>query len=151
AGGTSATQTFAITVNWVNQPPSFNKIADQNIIENARSQTVNFSGITISQVTNEPSRAMTFHVSNDNSNLFSVQPGVSANGTLTYTPAANAFGAANLTVYLTDDAGGTSATQNFAITVNWVNQPPTLNAIGNVNLVENWSLQTVNLSGITAG
>ena len=28
---------------------------------------------------------------------------------------------------------------------------PTLNPVGNIHLVENWSLQTVNLSGITTG
>src|SRR5208283_612402 len=50
--------------------------------------------------------------------------------------------------------GGTSnniVTQNFTVTVNAVNQPPTLNAISNLTLSKNAGLQTVNLSGITSG
>ena len=37
--------------------------------------------------------------------LFSAQPAVSPNGTLTYTPAANANGTAIVTVFVTDNGG----------------------------------------------
>ena len=49
---------------------------------------------------------------------------------LTYTPAANAFGTATITLDLKDNGGtanggvDTSAPQTFTITVNNVNQPP---------------------------
>src|SRR5208282_6316210 len=43
-----------------------------------------------------------------------------------------------------------SAIPTSPVVVN-TNQPPTLNAIGNVSVNENAGLQTVNLSGITAG
>src|SRR6185503_9506510 len=60
---------------------------------------------------------------------FSAQPSVSASGTLSYTPAANANGNATVTLTLTDDAnaGGpaiTTAAQTFTITVTAVNDAP---------------------------
>jgi hypothetical protein len=64
-----------------------------------------------------------FLVSNDNTNLFSAQPTISANGTLTYTPATGAVGTATVTVKAHDNGGGadTSAAQTFKINVtyNW--------------------------------
>ena len=64
---------------------------------------------------------MTFSVSNDNNALFSEQPAIAADGTLTYTPAADANGVATVTVSLSDDGGvdnggvDTSAEQTFTI------------------------------------
>ena len=48
---------------------------------------------------------MTFNVTNDNNALFSVQPAIASNGTLTFTPAPNAFGSATVTVSLSDNGG----------------------------------------------
>jgi hypothetical protein len=64
-------------------------------------------------------------------------------GTLTYTPAANANGSATVTVTLFDDGGtanggsDTSAPQTFTITVNPVNDRPTLSAIGVSSKINN--------------
>ena len=72
----------------------------------------------------EAAQILTFNVSNDNNPLFSVQPAVAANGTLTYTPAADTIGTATVTVELQDNGGtanggvDTSAQQTFTITVN---------------------------------
>jgi hypothetical protein len=74
----------------------------------------------------EAGQTVTFEVSNDNPSLFSAQPAVSANGTLSYTPAANACGVANVTVVAKDNGGtayggkDTSAACRFVITVNGV-------------------------------
>ena len=73
-------------------------------------------------------------------------------GKLTFAPVTNANGTATITVTVND--GGTSnniVTQTFTVTVNAVNQPPTLNAITNLTINENAGPQTVNLSGITSG
>ena len=73
---------------------------------------------------------MGFIVSNDNSSLFSVPPTISVNGTLSYTPAANASGSAVVTVRLQDNGGvsnggaDTSVPQTFTITVTPVNDAP---------------------------
>ena len=79
-------------------------------------------------------------------------------GTLNYTLAPLQSGTAVIAVTVTDDGstangGVDSFTQTFTVTVLPVNQPPTINPIQNPPPVdENTSaLQTVSLSGITAG
>jgi hypothetical protein len=63
-------------------------------------------------------------VSNNNSALFSQQPAISPNGTLTYTPAVHASGVATVTVVAKDNGGtdcsgnDTSAPCAFTITLN---------------------------------
>jgi hypothetical protein len=82
----------------------------------------------------ESAQTVTFLVSVDNTSLFAVHPAVSPNGTLTYTPAPNAFGVANVTVTARDDGGtanggvDTSAPQTFTVTVGPVNDPPSFTA-----------------------
>ena len=71
----------------------------------------------------ESGQTVQFLVSNDNAALFSVAPSIAANGTLTYTAAANANGVATVSVRLQDSGGtanggqDTSAVQTFTITV----------------------------------
>jgi hypothetical protein len=55
----------------------------------------------------EANQTVSFIVSNDNPSLFSAQPAVSPNGTLTYTPAVGHCGVAHVTV-LAQDSGGTA-------------------------------------------
>jgi hypothetical protein len=79
---------------------------------------------------NESSQTLNFIVTNSNNPLFSVQPAIAPNGTLTYTPTPNANGQATVTVQLHDDGGtanggvDTSALQSFTITVTPVNDLP---------------------------
>ncbi|MEQ2008635.1 MAG: Ig-like domain-containing protein, partial [Limisphaerales bacterium] len=79
----------------------------------------------------ESAQQVSFTVTNDNNALFLVQPAVAANGTLTFTPAANANGSAIVTVIAVDDGGlpgvDTSAPQTFTITVTPVNDAPSFN------------------------
>ncbi len=99
----------------------------------------------------ESSQVLTFLVSNDNNALFSVQPAISATGALTFTPAANASGAALVTVTLKDDGGtanggvDTSAAKTFTITVTPVNDVPTDITLTPSSLAEN------NAAGATVG
>jgi len=81
----------------------------------------------------ESAQAITgFIVTADNLALFSAQPAIAANGTLTFTPAPNANGSATVTVRAQDDGGtanggvDTSAPQTFTITVTPVNDAPTV-------------------------
>ncbi|MHB9006303.1 MAG: Ig-like domain-containing protein, partial [Limisphaerales bacterium] len=73
--------------------------------------------------TGEFEQTLTFVVTNDNSALFAIQPVISADGTLTFAPAANATGTATVSVVLKDDGGtgnggqDTSAVQTFRIEV----------------------------------
>jgi hypothetical protein len=146
-------RTFTVTVNAVNQTPTLNAISNLTINENAGLQTVSLSGIT-SGATNE-NQTLTVTAVSISAGLIS-KPTVnytSANstGSLTFTPVANKTGTATITVTVND--GGASnniVTRTFTVTVNAVNQPPTLNAISNLTINENAGLQTVSLSGITS-
>ena len=73
-------------------------------------------------------------------------------GTLVFTQAVNGFGSATITVTANDGQGQNNlVTQTFTVTVNHVNQSPTLDPLGNLTVNENAAQQTVNLSGITPG
>ncbi len=133
---TSAAQTFVISVTAVNDAPGFTKGANQTVNEDAGAQTVAGWATALSPgPANEVGQVLNFIVSNNNNALFSVQPAVSATGTLTYTPAANANGSATVTVQVRDNAGvasggvDTSAAQTFTIDVTAVNDLPTINNV----------------------
>ena len=121
---TSAAHTFTLTIEPVNDPPSFTKGPDQSVVSLLGAQTVPGWATAISAgPTDESSQNVTFSVSNDNNNLFSVQPAIAPDGTLTYTPALLAVGSATVTVRARDDGGSsnggndTSAPQTFTITI----------------------------------
>ena len=130
-GALTDTDAVAVTVNAVNDAPSFTKGADQTVNEDAGAQTVPAWATAISPgAANESGQALTFQVTNDNNALFATQPAVSPTGTLTYRAADGASGFAVVTVVLTDDGGtanggdDTSDAQTFTITVTGVNDPP---------------------------
>lgn len=125
---TSGPRSFTITVNGLNDAPSFTKGADQTVQEDAGPQTIEdwATGMTAGPL-DEAGQATTFAVTaNTNEGLFAVQPAVATDGTLTYTPAVDAFGSATLTLVLADDGVpiATSASQIFAIDVTAVNDAP---------------------------
>jgi hypothetical protein len=84
----------------------------------------------------EQNQTVMFQLNNNNPGLFSSQPAISSDGTLSFTPAANAYGTASVSVVLKDNGGtanggvDTSATQVFSITVN---SPPTVSIINPTN------------------
>lgn len=139
---TSDPQSSAINVTPVNDAPSFTRGPDQAVTEDAGPQSVSPWATGISAGENESTQTVTFVVTNSNNALFSVQPAVAADGTLTYTPAADANGTAVVTVTATDDGGtanggvDTSAAQTFNITVSSVNDAPSFTGGGDVTVPE---------------
>ena len=147
--------TFVLTVNSINDAPSFTKGADQTVNEDSGAQTVSTWATSISAgPANEAGQTLTFQVTgNSNSTLFAVQPTISSSGTLTYTPAANQAGSANITIVLKDNGGtalggsDTSGSQSFTITVNAVNDAPsfikgadkTVNEDSGAQSISNWA------------
>ncbi len=122
--GTSDAATITVTVTAVNDAPSFTKGADQTVVEDAGAQTVNNWATALSAgPADEAGQTLDFLVSNNNNALFSVQPAIDANGTLSYTTAAEANGSATVSVQIHDNGGtanggvNTSATQTFTISV----------------------------------
>ncbi len=121
-GVTTGFDEFVLTVNPVNDAPSFTKGPDQSVVQDQGSQTVTGWASDLATGADE-AQALSFVVTTDNDALFSAPPAVSPTGTLTYTSAAGASGAATVTVVAHDDggtaAGGVdaSAPQSFTITV----------------------------------
>jgi CSLREA domain-containing protein len=147
---TSAPQTFTITVNPVNDAPSFTKGANQTVNNNAGAQIINNWVTNISAgPADESGQTVTFQVTaNSNPSLFTVVPAISSTGALTYTPAANAGGSATITINLKDNGGtanggqDTSASQSFSITVTPVGGFVSFNAI-NFNTTESSGFVTI--------
>ena len=104
---TSITQTFRITVSFVNQAPSFVAGGDQTVRASAGPQTVTAWATGISAgPANEAGQTLTFTVQTSNDGLFAALPKVdTASGQLTYTPGLHAWGSATITVTLTDSGG----------------------------------------------
>jgi formylglycine-generating enzyme required for sulfatase activity len=154
ASNNLVSRTFTVTVNPVNQPPTLDPLADLIINENAGSQAVDLSGIS-SGAANEV-QTLTVTASSSNRDLIPT-PAVNYTspngaGSITITPVPNAHGQATITVTVND--GGTSnniVSRAFTVTIDPVNQPPTLDPLADLAINENAGSQTVNLSGISSG
>jgi RHS repeat-associated protein len=115
-------QSLSVTVNAVNDAPSFTKGPDEATGMQAIQQTFPNWATNISPgPANEASQTVSFVVTTDNPGFFSVAPAISSTGTLTYTPTNDVTGSAHVTVRVKDDGGtanggvDTSAAQTFTI------------------------------------
>jgi hypothetical protein len=113
-----------VTVLPVNDAPSFTVGANQAVSNAAGAQTVaNFATNLSRGPANENDQTLSFVVTNNNNELFAVQPSIGSNGALTYTPAPGKTGAATVSVVLKDNGGterggqDSSITQTFTITL----------------------------------
>jgi hypothetical protein len=110
------------------------------VLEDAGAQSDKWATSISPGPESEKGQSVRFNISTDNPGLFAVQPAVAADGTLTFTPAAAAFGVAGVTVTASDDggtAGGgvdTSSAASFTITVQPVNDAPSF-SLGGSQLV----------------
>ena len=139
AAGNEGDDTLEVTVDPVNDAPSVTLGADQSVGGTTAEQTVTeFAAFDPGGDDDEASQSVAVTtVTNDNNALFSVQPAVENDGTLTYTPADEQAGTATVTVNVRDsggtDNGGTDvATGTFSIEVNTVD--PTFDG-GTTNFV----------------
>jgi len=142
-GNSNETCTVSITVNAVNDAPTFTVPGNPTAVnEDAGAQSVSsfITGVRPAQVgnTTEDAQTVSFVITNNsNPGLFSSAPALNVVGasypktaTLTYTSAANQNGTATITYHAHDDGGtansgvDNSADQTFTITVNAVNDPP---------------------------
>ncbi|WP_134740904.1 IPT/TIG domain-containing protein [Nocardioides sp. 503] len=120
--------TLTVDVTPVNDAPGFVKGADQEGVANQaaggqpKAYTLEGWASDISAGPGEGAQALTFEVSTGEESLFQVQPAVSSGGALTFTPATDQVGTAEVTVRLKDDGGtadggdDTSDEQTFSIT-----------------------------------
>ncbi len=129
----TANANLTINITPVNDTPSFTATNPVTTLEDGGLQTVSNWATFNPGNTPETEQTATYTVSNlSNASLFTVAPTVAANGTLTYQAAANAFGTSTFDILVTDNGGtdnagkNTSTKQTFTITVNAVNDAPSL-------------------------
>jgi hypothetical protein len=139
-----------------NNPPTLNALPDLTLDEDAPQQTVALSGIsnggdagqavTLTAVSSDPSL-----VPNPSISYFSP----TSTGTLRLQPAANAFGTCTITVTASDgQTQNGTLSRTFRVTVNPINDAPTLDPIPDViitTLAAGQASAVVALSGITPG
>ena len=157
---TSAPLSFTIAITAVNDAPSFSAGASQTVREDDGAQSVSGWATAMSPgPANEASQTVSFTASADTPALFTVQPAIASDGTLTYTPAPDANGLATITVTALDNGGtanggiNTSTAATFTITVDPVNDAPSFNAGSNQSAVSLLGAQIVPgwATGITPG
>jgi len=149
--GDRAEAMVVVTVDGVNDAPTFTPGANQTVLEDAGAQSIAAWATDISAgATSESGQVLSFNVTgNTNTALFSAGPSISSDGTLTYTPADDAHGSATITVVLQDDGGtadggeDTSASADFDITVTAVNDAPSFTTGADQMVLENAGAQTV--------
>ncbi len=162
-GNSNETCTVSITVNAVNDPPTFTVPGNPaSVNEDAGAQSVaSFITNVNPGPANESAQTVSFVITNNtNPGIFSSAPALNVVGasypktaTLTYTPAANQNGTATIT-YHAHDTGGTSpgvdnsADQTFTITVIAVNDPP---VVTNKNYSAQANMKITGLTGLLGG
>jgi hypothetical protein len=156
----SAPVTVGITVEPVNDAPSFTAGGNQTVAEDSEAQSVSWASAISAGPANETGQNVSFVVTNDNDQLFSAKPSIASDGTsgtLTYTPQANKNGSATVTVKAKDDGGtpndasddAESAEQKFTITVSPVNDDPMANG-GAASMAEDAAPITINLGDLVS-
>ncbi|MCC3158839.1 FG-GAP-like repeat-containing protein [Hymenobacter sp. 15J16-1T3B] len=135
-----------------NNPPTLNALSNLTIDEDSGLYTVALSGIGTG---GEAGQTVTLTaVSSDvsvlpNPTISYISP--ASTGTLRLRPATNAFGTVTVTVTASDgQTQNGSLTRSFQVTINPVNDAPTLDSIADIAVMSN-GLQPVPLWGITSG
>ena len=118
----SAPATVTVTVAAVNDAPSFTASNPMEVAEDAGPQTLVGWATFNPGAPNEGEQTATYTVSAvSNASLFGAGPFVATNGTLTYTPAVNAFGTSTFDVTVQDSGDGTNTSNTFSFTIKVTN------------------------------
>lgn len=129
SSGGSASNTFVLTVNAVNDLPVISSLANQNIDEDHSTPALAFSvsdvetaaaSLTVTATSSNPALAPTSRITFG---------GSGSSRTMTVAPLTNQSGSATITLMVSDNTGGSNAT-SFVVTVNAVNDAPVVSNIG---------------------
>jgi len=147
---TSSDQQFSITIENINDPPSFQPGDYIEINEDSGTHMISeWAGNIIKGPSNENTQSIIFKTSTSEKNLFTLMPTVSIDGTLTFKPANNANGLATFTIYLQDDGGTTmggndkSPEYQCQISIKPVNDPPDCTLGTEITVHEDADLQII--------
>jgi hypothetical protein len=108
---TYTVQTMTITIEPVNDAPSFVKGSNLVVKANNQSRTISGWATDIKAGPGNETQNYSFMLSADDTSLFTTQPSIDNNGTLTFTPSTNT-GTTTVTVTLQDDAGESNGGEN---------------------------------------
>lgn len=150
----SGTGTITVAISGINDAPQFTRGADVIAPEDAgdveiASWATNILAGPPSALDELLTQSVNFTVTATDPSLFAVQPAISSDGTLSFTPATDANGTSSVTVQAVDDGptGGlnvnVSPTQTFSLRINPVNDAPVFTAGDNVAVDEDSGLFTV--------
>lgn len=144
-GAKSDRKTIAITITKVNDPPAFTvnpAPANTSVDEDSGAKNIG-NWVTSKQpgpvsATDEVSQSLSFDISNNTKPTLFSELKISKEGVISFTPAADQYGEAVLTIVLHDDGAGndTSAPQQLTIEVKAVNDPPSFEKGADVEVDE---------------
>jgi len=100
---TSSFQTFTISVNPINDAPTFTPGGDIIVSDDIGGYLTAWASNISAGPSDEASQNVAFVVANNNSSIFSQQPSIASDGALSFTPSGS--GVAVVTIYLQDDGG----------------------------------------------
>ncbi|KPA13730.1 hypothetical protein MHK_006063, partial [Candidatus Magnetomorum sp. HK-1] len=141
-GELTATTSFELTVNAINDPPIISTISDQSIDEDSALKQVN---LTVTDI-----ETTSLIVSGESSNpalLDIANLKIESSGTsrmLSLTPTSNENGSTIITLSVTD--GYLTSTTSFTLTVNAINDMPTISTIDNQTIYEDTKLSQISFT-----
>lgn len=149
--GLGASSVATITVTPVNDRPDLSAASPSAVLEDSGPQVLSAWATFSPGPPNESDQTVLEYSVSDvtNAALFAAAPTVDATGTLRFTPAADAFGTSQFTVRVRDTGGtvdggvDTSAPRTFTITVDPVNDRPSLTAFDPPAVLEDSGPQVV--------
>ncbi len=143
-GSATSTNSFVLTVNAVNDAPSFT--LSTNLITVAEDtgdfSQANFATNIVTGPADESAQTNYFVLTITNASFYAVQPTISPAGTLAFRAATNAFGTNTISVVIRDNGGtnnggvNVSAAQTFRIAVSAVNDPPVISGLASFAINE---------------
>lgn len=149
ATNSTTTRSFEVQVQPTNDAPTIAAIANRTINEDLSTGAIAFTLLDI----DSPVANLRVSASSSNSELVPASAmtlaGTTASRSIAIKPSANRFGTATITLTATD--GSASSTTSFVLTVNPVNDLPTLDLIANRIMAEDSPEQSVDLTGVSAG
>ncbi len=149
-GVATAQDSFVLTVTPVEDAPAISSIADQTTDEDTPTAPIAF---VVSDF-ETPAANLALSAFSSDAGLVPaaniVFGGSGSSRTVTVTPAPDQSGNVQLTITVTDE-DGMSASSSFVLTVNPINDPPTLDPLADLELNVGAGEQTIALTGISSG
>ncbi|MAF12500.1 hypothetical protein CMK11_18800, partial [Candidatus Poribacteria bacterium] len=147
-------QAFTITVNSVNDEPTFDSVSTDPVDEDSGENFVTIAGIDPGGGTDESDQTVTFEAASDSPSI--VPNPTITDGVLSFIPADDANGTVTITLTAMDNGEVAAPNDNtysdtFTITVNAVDDAPTFDPVDDVQVNEDAGATEVAITGIGIG